>query len=295
MTKKSALIAVLLLLTSYAIGAPDTLRLFYSIDKYQLSLQDKLKIKNIIDFIAKDQPVTIKGYADYLGSQSHNLVLSGNRGNAIKAYLLSLDRNLKIMAEGEGQIPEAVEKGPSGEPRDRRADIIFSKIARLKKAEPSDVPKVNFSRKVDSLSSLDVGKGISLDELIFEGGRHVLESESEPYLRLLTQYLAEHKNLYFEVRGHVCCEPKSKKVARYINGHYQFVEEIADGFDFDDQSSRLSLSRAKAIYDHFAQNGIDTARMTYTGVGASQPKIDPEVTEADKQRNRRVEIIILKK
>jgi len=293
--KKLALAAMLILSTTCALASPDTLRLFYPIDKYQLSDQDKLKIKGIIDSITKDQPVTIKGYADYLGSRSHNLALSRNRGNAIKAYMLSLDRNLKIAAEGEGQVPGTVEKGPLGEPHDRRADIIFSKVDRLKKAEPANVATVNFSRKIDSLSSLDVGKSISLDELMFEGGRHVLESESEPYLRLLTRYLAEHKNLYFEIRGHICCEPKFRKVVRYVKGHDEYVEEISDGPDMDDRTERLSLSRAKAIYDHFVQNGIDTARMTYTGVGASQPKIDPEVTESDRQRNRRVEIIILKR
>ncbi|MBS1530533.1 MAG: OmpA family protein [Bacteroidetes bacterium] len=275
--QKLVLAGMLLLFAGRSFGSPDTLRLYFAIDVYQLSGQDKLKIKGVADSATKDRPVTIRGYADYLGNKRYNQALSERRANEVRTYILSLGIKISLNTEGKGQIDEPGEKSALGEPHDRRVDIIYNRKIAVAK-NPLDQAMIKFTKKVDSLSSLDVGKSISLDELTFEGGRHILDSGSHRYLLLLTRYLAEHKTLYFEVRGHVCCEPPD-----------------SDGYDYDTHDYRLSINRAKAIYQYFIQNGIDTARMRYTGVGASRPKVYPEVTEADKQRNRRVEIIILRK
>ena len=87
-----------------------------------------------------------------------------------------------------------------------------------------------------------------------------------------------NENIFFEIRGHICCD--------YNN---------PDGYDIDTREYGLSLSRAKYIYYYLLGNGIAKKRMRYTGVGSSKPKIYPEVTDRDRELNRRVEILVIAK
>ena len=54
---------------------------------------------------------------------------------------------------------------------------------------------------------------------------------------------------------------------------------------------RLSLKRAESVTNYLIKNGISQERITYMGKGATEP-IAPNDTENNKQKNRRVEIII---
>lgn len=264
----------------------DTVRLFYGINTYELQDLAQLKIKHLVDSLDKGKPIVIKGFADYLGDKAHNRVLSQKRANEVKAYLFLLKGSLSVVANGEGQILSADEKSRNGEPVNRRVEIIFDKIPATNKNTASVKPVndsvaallISFSHKVDSLSLQEIGKGISLDELTFNPGYHSLERESMPFLDILTKYLIANKDLNFEIRGHICC-----------------TDQRRDGYDRDAGTYNLSVNRAKEIYKHFIKKGIDEHRMTYTGVGSTQPKVYPELTDRDQQLNRRVEIIILNK
>jgi outer membrane protein OmpA-like peptidoglycan-associated protein len=68
-----------------------------------------------------------------------------------------------------------------------------------------------------------------------------------------------------------------------------------DGFDLDTKEFMLSNNRAKAVYDFFVQNGIDAARLTYKGYGTRKRLVNPEKTDTDRDKNRRVEFLIVKK
>ena len=94
----------------------------------------------------------------------------------------------------------------------------------------------------------------------------------------LLRYLKKHNNLVFEIRGHICC-----------------VLDDGDSYDPDARSFVLSANRAKYIYDYFVVNGINPTRMTYKGLGSSEPKVWPEFSEYDRALNRRVEIVIVNK
>jgi flagellar motor protein MotB len=56
----------------------------------------------------------------------------------------------------------------------------------------------------------------------------------------------------------------------------------------------LSTARAKAVYDYLVENGIEAKRMRYKGLAGQFPIVMPELSEADRTTNRRVEILILK-
>ncbi|MDX2305564.1 MAG: OmpA family protein [Microscillaceae bacterium] len=54
----------------------------------------------------------------------------------------------------------------------------------------------------------------------------------------------------------------------------------------------LSQNRSRAVKDYLVSKGVDINFISTAGYGENQLKINPEVTKADKQENRRVEIAI---
>jgi outer membrane protein OmpA-like peptidoglycan-associated protein len=146
------------------------------------------------------------------------------------------------------------------------------------KNQPTSKADSVFNEKIRSLENLDVGTSISLEELTFQMGRHYLNLDAERYLLVLLDCLKTHSNIVFQIVGHVCC--------RYTT---------IDGYDQDTKEDKLSVNRAKYIYEFFLANGIDANRMTYKGLGSTKPKVWPETTEHDQYLNRRVEIVIVSK
>lgn len=283
---KSALISGALLFCMFSasrtLGAPtDTLHLYFGINQYKLTGQHKSQLKKAIDSFRSGNSIIINGFCDYLGSKAYNQPLSERRANQVRDFLKTSNAHISITATGKGQIPKPGFTSASGEPRDRRVDIIYTKPEIANAGKPinrADSLSAKFSKKIDSLPGLEVGKSLPLEELTFEPGRHILRPEARPLLKLLLKVITNNKTLVFEIRGHVCCED-------YGN----------DGIDIDQGTRNLSVNRAREIYYYFLENGIDKSRMTYTGVGSSQPKVYPEVTARDQQLNRRVEIVVLKK
>lgn len=79
---------------------------------------------------------------------------------------------------------------------------------------------------------------------------------------------------------------KDKTLDISIEGHCDIVGS-------DEYNQQLSERRAKTVYDYFASNGIDPSRMKTVGWGRTRPVV-PNTTEANRARNRRVEIVIIK-
>ena len=74
-----------------------------------------------------------------------------------------------------------------------------------------------------------------------------------------------------EIQGHICCQNEK------------------DPYD-------ISTARARAVYMFLLRNKIDRKRMTYKGYGITRPIHPiPEQSEAEKDENRRVEIMIVEK
>jgi outer membrane protein OmpA-like peptidoglycan-associated protein len=281
-------------LSSFAVGA-DTLKIFYDINKYGLSDTDKSSINALVGSIGNKDTVKIFGYADYLGDEDDNLELSFSRAKTIKAYLLTLNKDFTIITAGEGELPAGRKRSVEGDPNSRRVDIVKIKFGGMyptqspPQSNASQAPrrttlttgpadKRPFEAKINDLANLKPGSSLNLPEITFQPGRHFLNTASVPMVDTLLRYLRKHKNLVFEIRGHICC-----------------VLDDGDSYDPDSRSFVLSANRAKYIYDYFVTNGISPSRMTYKGLGSSDPKVWPEFSENDRALNRRVEIVIINK
>jgi len=282
--------------SSFAEGA-DTLKLFYAIGKYDLSQEDMTRIAGLVDSLADTDTLKIYGYADYLGDESDNVSLSFDRARTVKSYVISISagKNFLIITAGKGEISGARKRTREGEPFNRRVELVRSMplkkttvSAKLPPAKgshsiytaemPTNRQLKSFKAKINALANLDKGSSIALPEITFQPGRHLLNPEAMPYVDTLLTYLKTHVNLVFEIQGHICC-----------------VINEGDSQDYDTGQNGLSTNRAKAVYDYFAQNGISTRRMSYKGLGSTDPKVWPEMSEHDRYLNRRVEILVISK
>lgn len=111
---------------------------------------------------------------------------------------------------------------------------------------------------------------IVLDNVYFELNKAELLPNSQPALQKLLTFLKSDTSISIQIVGHT------------------------DNTGDELENIRLSEARAKSIIDYLTLNGVDKARMQYKGLGSSSP-IDDNATEIGRQKNRRVELIILRK
>jgi flagellar motor protein MotB len=98
----------------------------------------------------------------------------------------------------------------------------------------------------------------------FIEGTTKIESKSFVEIKKLADYLNSNQNTYtILIRGHVCCG----------------------------KNMRISRNRAKAVYEELLKLGVEKSRLAYIGMSNKEPLVYPEKTNADRQKNRRVDII----
>lgn len=124
----------------------------------------------------------------------------------------------------------------------------------------------------DSRVRLEEGRIAILEVVHFYFNEARIKEESYPLLDDVTTVLREHPELKLvQVQGHTD-ERGSKS-----------------------HNLKLSKARAKAVRDYLIAHGIDGARLTSDGFGASRPIVRKAKTEDEHQQNRRVEFVILQR
>ncbi len=120
------------------------------------------------------------------------------------------------------------------------------------------------------LVPIEVGETMQLNNVFFEQGKPILKSQSFPELDRLVQIMEENPSIKIELGGHT------------------------DNVGNKEALMKLSQDRVLAVKTYLEKNGIKKDRVDGKGYGSTQP-IAPNTTEADRQRNRRVEFKITKK
>ena len=118
------------------------------------------------------------------------------------------------------------------------------------------------------LHKAGVGKTYILKNIFFEFDKSDLQPASYVELNLLVDYLKQNHDIAIEIGGHT------------------------DDQGSDDYNNRLSLARAKAVYDYLLSKGIEASQVSYKGYGKSQPIADNS-TEEGRAANRRTEFKIV--
>lgn len=110
-------------------------------------------------------------------------------------------------------------------------------------------------------SSEQITSTVSL-QMYFLGNSIELRSSSKPELEKLKEYLAAHPTVTAEIIGHVCCENRRS----------------------------FSKKRARTIYKILVSKGINKKRLSFKGMGNTEPLAFPERNSQDRAANRRIEV-----
>jgi outer membrane protein OmpA-like peptidoglycan-associated protein len=207
--------------------------------------------------------IKLIGYADCMGSAAHNLKLSEDRARTIATAIKTLGvvgDDFLIECVGAGEQPCA---GEAGDAENRRVDLIMTYEVEAKETPDEMTQQIEERGRVE------------LTGVNFQPGRHLLLPSSIEPLDQLLKTMKTHPQLKIELQGHICCQPYP-----------------GDGQDNDTGLSNLSEARAKTVYEYLIQQGIGADRLKYRGMGNYFPKVSPEVTEADRIANRRVEAVV---
>ena len=116
---------------------------------------------------------------------------------------------------------------------------------------------------------IGVGEAISLSNILFDQGKADIKAESRPELDKVVSFLRANAAAEIELSGHTSSEGD----ATY--------------------NRSLSYRRVKACKDHIVSKGLDPGRVIAVGYGPDRP-VAPNDTEANRAKNRRVEMRIVK-
>lgn len=151
-----------------------------------------------------------------------------------------------------------------------------------------DLSKINYKKQVRYLKIVGIdNKGLSpgfdvgnvyglpgasksvetiiLENILFQTNKSVLLPESFESLDKLVKQLNSNK-LKIEIRGHT------------------------DNVGLDAKNQTLSEQRAKSVLNYLVSKGIEKSRLSFRGLGSTQP-IAPNDTEEGRMKNRRVEFL----
>jgi outer membrane protein OmpA-like peptidoglycan-associated protein len=285
--RKLKIILYLFSLISSGAYSQDKYIINYGFNEYALSEGGYTILDSIISRIKNSKEtylLELFGYCDSVGSHDYNLALSEKRVELVYEYLtlFKIPDTCIVKKQGLGEVnPKNNNLTEKDRQQNRRVEILVKKMPKkpVQKMVLQQIPKKPPLKLEDLAKNVQVGESMVIENLNFQGGRHYLLPSSEHTLKKLLKIMTDNPGLEIEIQGHICCFPKG----------------IVDGYDFDANENKLSLNRAKAIYDYLVKNGIQASRMIYVGYGANKLLVDPERSEADQTKNRRVEIKVLKK
>ncbi|GAB4036254.1 OmpA family protein [Spirosoma jeollabukense] len=120
------------------------------------------------------------------------------------------------------------------------------------------------------LASIEPGHVVPLNNIFFDTGKSELRPESAPELDRLVITLNEFPKMTIEMRGHT------------------------DNTGSNEINNKLSQDRADAVREYFISKGIEPDRIASKGFGETKP-VATNDSEEGRQKNRRVEFVIVKK
>jgi len=124
-------------------------------------------------------------------------------------------------------------------------------------------------QEIDALQARTTERGlvVTLGDVLFQTGKSGLKGGSTSNLSKLAIFLNTYKDRSVIIEGHT------------------------DSVGSEDSNQALSQRRANAVQAYLTQKGVDSSRLTATGLGESSP-VAVNDTATGRQQNRRVEVII---
>ena len=265
----------------------DSTVIYFHFDKAYLTAEAKQEVESMISNYKSGTKLMIKAHCDAVGSDNYNNRLSDRRAASVQDYLMQngIPSDAVVFKKGYGEkIP--LNENLTAEERqlNRRVELVWiNSKASTAVVENHIVPTTIIKDTVpffskQTIDSVKEGETLRLKNINFYGGRHIFLPQALAPLKELLEAMKANPKLEIEIQGHICCFPGAD-----------------DGLDIDNNERKLSVNRAKAVFDFLVNNGIAENRMNDQGFAGRFPIVEMEITEADRTTNRRVEIKIIKK
>jgi outer membrane protein OmpA-like peptidoglycan-associated protein len=239
----------------------DTLLLHFAVDKYDIRPEDTAEAARFLrDSLTSDKKVdsvVIIGYTDKTGTVTHNQWLSGERaifaGNWLQTQLSNIHPYL---------IPGGIAPTPQRTDSDnRRAEIVIHYHLNAPRPADTAVALHRDSTQPTAIISLPIN---------FVVDTPIPTDATQLTLPGYVNQLQQYKDRRMEIDG--------------------FCNSLAPLSGPDDPLFKLSVNRAKFIYDYLIQAGFDPVKLTYKGMGNASPVNPDPVTRQQMDANMRVEI-----
>ena len=165
----------------------------------------------------------------------------------------------------EGTV--ATQPQADNEPRAHRGNLVSRKVGTAGPlAEPGAAES---QQKIDlpNAKPTDHGLMLALDDVLFMSGRADLKPGALGNLNKLVNFLGKYLDRTVVIHG--------------------YTDSLGTG----EYNQRLSERRANSVKAYLASQGIDSARLSASGMGQSAPVAGND-SGAGRQQNRRVEVII---
>lgn len=266
--KKALYILSLLLFSHLSAQDKPIETVYFDFNKFKLNYN---QIETIVDFIQKldttsVESIQIYGYCDDRGTNDYNYKLSKKRVSTVQRILTEngFNKNKIVIIEGKGRVilsKDQIENLSETRSKNRRVDVFV-------------VNKNSFGNGIyNSLhDNHKIGDRIYLENILFALGSSKLIEKSKKELDKIIVLLQKHKSLEFKIIGHVCCTSN----------------KLSDAIDKETTEPKLSLNRAKTVYNYLNIKGINRLRMHYSGNGNQSPLGKGDALD------RRVEFLIIK-
>lgn len=276
----------------------ESFAVYFESNQFSLTKKENTSLNNWISANKDSKIVAVNGYTDEDGTSGFNDTLAKKRVDFIVNILkgkINIREDFKTRSFGEKFQSSKIKA------ENRKVTIYYilpkdlpreNEILGIKSPEPIvEKPKAPVRVKFPESMVLDnpngtkttikfdtifmqkvnlakAGEKLKIENLNFTINTFAVTTESVPKMFELLLVMRKNPNLKIQIQGHLCCMPADKQ--------------------------DLSTKRAKAIYNFLIAYDIPKERLSYKGLGVSEPLFAiPEKNEAERAANRRVEIEIV--
>ncbi len=282
-------LVILFFLTILSASAQEQFSVYFESNKHELNIKEKDRLEAWLAANKTSKILAINGYTDEDGTVGLNDTLSQRRvtyvHNLVKGKV-AMREDFKIRSFGE------LHKHSANKAENRKATIYYLQEKDLHRENevlgikpvyeevkyPTRMVLTNpdgskqeiildpvFMKQVGQAKA---GDKLKIENLNFVHNTYAIVPESRPKLYELLEVMRLHKSLKIKLQGHICCMKGDPR--------------------------KLSYERAKAVMRFLTTNGIEKSRVTFEGLGTTQPIYPlPEANEQERAANRRVEILVV--
>lgn len=215
-------------------------------------------------------------YQIRLGRKSNILSVTVHAGSQkVNAVLIS-EKTIPMLAAGNGFFFANVTAQTTYKlVINQEGKVVFSKtITTMEGLNLYSLATELSIKPTSQISSLSIASSVSIHEnnrvLYFDRSDYSLRNESRLTLDTLAAWLQRSESHYLSITGHT------------------------DNVGPSQRNDILSEYRAKVAYNYLLNKGITPGSMIYRGIGSQKPEL-PNDVESNKERNRRVEIQLLRR